>query len=1545
MEGEQALCEGQSSGSLRTGSVLQTLNKLVLEGVGLQAQVLQLKEDLPPSFQLDAKPSLAPVLFDFKYLHHPSYQEDKVASNKQLVALDAECKQNFSSLVEAGYSLFECTVQFHSEVAGFLSDVEAGRYVQTSLEAIMQDHERQQLLLEVLYALASLLLLIDRSIPGALRERIAVAHCRYKWGFENRPPTAETVFQLCRRTGYVPNRHPPPGYPEEYLTRFPLPEQAIRFAIGCLLSADVYSAIPHYPNPSHRTTALSTQASYAFVLLFYVPQILHRDAGIMQKVVERFFSDRWVLSWAPGEVVDLGHEWTNFSRARAALSRAIPPARARKLRQQQLERVGGLVGELNRYLRAGGLQEDVLLQQNSDIFSLIREGNVTARWILLHGFSTSRRQQSNCNDVAQLILNLAAFEYEVGKRYKQLLDTSQARRAKSCQIVKENLRNLAELCRTPPKGSSHQRESHLGFWLQRCEWELDTLGQDSPRKTAEKLRSLRRAVEDMGHFGRLENLAPRSPRLVQEILSNLKLMIQFANVSQGLLETLRVVREFSYALKLMLDDEAIRQLRTLTSRDPKMLWKLGCLVLKMKSITDVPVICGKSGDREPHPAMLQFLDSKVVSFAEAVVDHVPICVCEALDRIAYIHARVINKKPDVKQQSVVRRRLMEDKSKDNDAEDEEGNGDAYGSLVKLIARIAKFSKGVTAIEQCLEGAVSLRLRHEFEEHLRRHVAKRLAVLCHQGMYFSNTAPPFTFASVSLHGAAFTSGKTFSGKISGCQEFEEKLTELRDSLGAYCKALLCVQDYLRISGLSLWNDELALVIAVKLQEECLSMEQGLPCEAGASSKRVVKGDSDSAVTFLGRLSREVIRLTSPATTHFSKGGNCWLDAEGNTVFGMESVSTIRACIGSRGLAALDALLSARLSSLFDRLHRYCKEVVSQSADSTDRWAHQLADCDGLEFPQGGAAWYVNTVNSVGKRFWAPLLDIMAAIGQSQLLRRLLALELQNGCMLDAPASLSRSLAGLQEHIQMRMLAEDDRDLSEDGPILGSEDTNVESDDPICSGQETGNAATSGAASDTGGGRSMGCASEHGEVPVTTADHPISVNPVRVDVIDVALRTEGGERLDDGLLANGALQHAEDAHAGSESAAAGIQDEQVCVGMEGNGAASGEAACTGQAADDEPRPPCAPSMQTNFNTIPTATTESSTQDCGGPSPFTQGPPKGAASMDDDSAAGPIWRPPDDVEGGNAPAMCEAPWPIADSGRESRSIRVRRNSDSPFMGRWRSERSMASLVRTPTSNSSVSAVLDPSLNRANWGNVRQSWKHVNSEGSTAGSWLSSRLLSQGSITSWARSWISFIDSSFFTTPASACDLNEYPMPLDLSTPLAPEFLSPVVYSLLQSTGFVDPMAIRYTSKSRPPSPEIPAVLFLAILSVINRYELRSYRLMRPLCSPVPDAGSFITGLVTILSQYMQLVTDQFLQYIGQYLRAYLKTATSSRAQGIEAVGVEITLPQEVRRMVVFVDEVCRTAGWPRSRAQKFIPPLLMQAWMMAEPGSGQCERQCDG
>ena len=84
-------------------------------------------------------------------------------------------------------------------------------------------------------------------------------------------------------------------------------------------------------------------------------------------------------------------------------------------------------------------------------------------------------------------------------------------------------------------------------------------------------------------------------------------------------------------------------------------------------------------------------------------------------------------------------------------------------------------------------------------------------------------------------------------------------------------------------------------------------------------------------------------------------------------------------------------------------------------------------------------------------------------------------------------------------------------------------------------------------------------------------------------------------------------------------------------------------------------------------------------------------------------------------------------------------------------------------------------------------------------------------------------------------------------------------------------------------------------------------------------------------VFLQYVPSVTEQFLQHVGQCVRAYLKTATGATAQGIAAAGVKMVLPQEVQRTVAFVCEMCELGGWSRRRAERFIPPFLLDVWTL--------------
>lgn len=75
--------------------------------------------------------------------------------------------------------------------------------------------------------------------------------------------------------------------------------------------------------------------------------------------------------------------------------------------------------------------------------------------------------------------------------------------------------------------------------------------------------------------------------------------------------------------------------------------------------------------------------------------------------------------------------------------------------------------------------------------------------------------------------------------------------------------------------------------------------------------------------------------------------------------------------------------------------FCHELDANSL--VKAIAEDLQNCKGLDLPGNDAKWYIDVLTQIGKKTWTPLLDIISAIGQTQLIRCQMALELRSRCM--------------------------------------------------------------------------------------------------------------------------------------------------------------------------------------------------------------------------------------------------------------------------------------------------------------------------------------------------------------------------------------------------------------------------------------------------------------------------------------------------------------------------------------------------------------------
>ncbi|KAJ1470741.1 WASH complex, subunit strumpellin [Baffinella frigidus] len=225
-----------------------------------------------------------------------------------------------------------------------------------------------------IYLYGLMLTLLDNRIEGPVRERMLISYYRYKGSSEN----LTKVSNLCRSSGYLPSsakrpanypedlfaRVAPPqhvvlmravlpvplstkrpaNYPEDLFARVAPPQHVVLMVVNRLRSDDIYNQMAQWPSPDHRCTALASQAAILYIVLFFVPSVLHKESAMMREIVDKHFSDNWVISFymgllsarvtghadaeanCPRFVVDLSVMWEPYKAAHTALKNTLDPA-------------------------------------------------------------------------------------------------------------------------------------------------------------------------------------------------------------------------------------------------------------------------------------------------------------------------------------------------------------------------------------------------------------------------------------------------------------------------------------------------------------------------------------------------------------------------------------------------------------------------------------------------------------------------------------------------------------------------------------------------------------------------------------------------------------------------------------------------------------------------------------------------------------------------------------------------------------------------------------------------------------------------------------------------------------------------------------------------------------------------------------------------------------------------------------------------------------------------------------------------------------------
>ncbi|XP_058790000.1 WASH complex subunit 5 isoform X2 [Phymastichus coffea] len=944
----------------------QNLLRLVARGNAVIAELMRLKDYIPPVYRLDTKhyvQKYGVIIVDFAYFKAANAHEQKIENDATLQDLDEELRNHFSEILLRFYLAFESVHKYITDLNSYIDELEDGAYIQQSIESVILNDEGKQLICEAIYLYGIMLLIVDCYFEGRIRERLIVSYYRYN-AQRASSTRVDDVCMLLRSTGFVKGSYKrPQNYPESYFQRVPINETLLDHAIARLRTDEVYNQTSAFPHPDHRSIALANQASMLVVILSFKPSVLSTQSSVMREVVDRFFPDTWVISVYMGIVIDLWDWWNPYKAAKTALNNTLETANIKRVALKYGQKMEKYLKKIEEAQVALSLDEGAI----GSVVKLIRECNVTLHWLLLHTTiptiltEDSKRSRSfkqlviqeskySVNDTLKLLLSTAQIEYNIKQMYKQLLQDKEAKWNKNKQKCIERVDKLSEVFNGNKQLDDIEKNQSLETWFKEISRHIETLVEDDSKKIMQLLQ----ALEEVQEFHQLENNLQISQHLkeTRQILHN---MLRSSSMNEDTMITLNIITDCCYAWNIM--ETFIPIMQDLIKNDPTTVIQLKALFLKMASALEMPLLRINQAKSADLASVSQYYSRELESYARRVLQIIPESVFAILAKIVHLETNVFLEIPT---------KLHKDKIKDYAQLEERLK------MAELTYSVSVFTNGMLALRSVSLGVLRVDSQRLLEDGIRQELVKKVTLALHNSLIFD----------VKTKGALLT-----------------KLEALSTVMDGYRKSFQYIQDYININGLKVWHEEITYIINNAVEEECRgsSWTPGKTWTYLPEDKinlHLVPRDSNS-LTFMGRLARELIRITDPKITIYIEHVLAWFDLKTQSqVLSHKTLQMILQAMGTPGLAGLDKMLSHFIVQDMQKLFKFIGKGLRNKT-----WSGSLKECEEM-FQNANRGKFFTSVTTLVNKSWSPLLELVLKIGHLQLLKHKIAYELNTACKFEA-----------------------------------------------------------------------------------------------------------------------------------------------------------------------------------------------------------------------------------------------------------------------------------------------------------------------------------------------------------------------------------------------------------------------------------------------------------------------------------------------------------------------------------------------------------------
>lgn len=972
----------------------QTLLNLVSRGSSTIAEMLRLADNIPGVFtgeDSQEAEKYKDIIHDFTYLKKQDQYDERIEKSERLLDLDDEFRENHIEILQRFYELFESIVRFHGDFLQFIRNIRDGMFLQYSFENLMNDTDGCQLIAEAIYLYGVMLLIMDVRLPGPVREKLIISY--YRWKGSIIESTIRGVVKICRSTGFVyGGTKRPKKYPDSFFARFPIPHDIIDIVVGKLKEDDIYNASASWPSPSHRTTMLSPQGSILYVILYFAPHILHKQQATMRSIVDRYYSDQWVIPVYMGILVDLNDWWDFYKAAKAALKNTMHRNNIERIIDIHKSSIPILKKELKKYLTEGVLTEDFVMDSLNRVLTSLRNCNVLLRWTMLHRNCSNKKYRESIinlmgrDDILSFLMQNAQFEFKIKSMIQSMLKLKKERWNNYKKECYGRMVELSEYFSGDKPLTRIKKNNKLQKWFSYLAAQIDSLDVDgSSNVEGRKLLKIMKALEDVQRYHQIDN-SLQIKQFLHDTESYLRKMVRTVHVRDSVIATLAIVSDFSYAWELM--TEYIKLMQTYIKKNPAVVLTLRAIFLKMVSILDLPLNRINQCGSEDLVSVSAYYSEKLVIFVRKVLDIVPETMFDMLYRIAQLRRISLHVLP-----LKFERKVLKDHSKLNPRFD----------LAYNTHQISVFTEGILNMKTTLFGVIEVEPKQLLEDGIRKELVYRIAKELNNSLTFNN----------------HTSSRD---EYKYSDNMDSTLISVGDKLGSLQQSFEHIQDYIKVYGLKVWQEEFTRIINYYVEQESnrflrrkIFDHQSVYQSEHIRIPSFVKYKTHSAYNFTGRVVNELIAKTHYTETIYADFKQAWFHPSNYRIsVGIRSFNLILQGLGAVGLNGLDKLIAYMIVA---DLQEFCKIYIRKIGNETIKLLTQFKSklMGGISssgsssgaslsyLPPSAIKLYSLYCSEFNNKKWFKTFGrILSAVGQKQLIRR------QMNCALNFQAKIDSKM---------------------------------------------------------------------------------------------------------------------------------------------------------------------------------------------------------------------------------------------------------------------------------------------------------------------------------------------------------------------------------------------------------------------------------------------------------------------------------------------------------------------------------------------------------